>query len=1194
MSSWHTSGLGTRLYRRVTGLETAWRLGTKRRPDAYSGAERWGTAGSAMVPDADVQRGGLSLGMLGPLTVERSGEPVPLGGRQQRAVLAFLLTHRDTPVGMSALADALWGARVPAASAQTVQTYVSHLRDALEPERGKSGHSRYIQTEHNAYRLVLDGDRVDAVEFEARVEHGLALLERGDFEAGKVALASGLGLWRGEVLADLADYAFVPPLAARYAELRAAATEALIDARLKLAEHQSLIPELDALIAADPLRERLHGQRMLALYRAGRQADALTGYRTLHALLDEELGIEPCRPIQQLHASILARDPALDLHPPGPARQATGGAPSARRRRRVVWAAAGTALLVVAAITTVVLQTATRSTLAALPSNGIGVLHPDGTMTDGLPTGVVPEAIAYGAGSLWVANRADNTVVRVDPRHHRILQTIPVPDAPTALTVTGRDVWVASFNADKVSRISADSNQRVRTVAVGPRPAAIVGDDPGVWVANSGDDTVQRIDPATSKADAAIRVGNGPDGLALAGRTLWVANARDNTVTHIDTTGREASAGVRVGSGPRGILVAGGNVWVANSLSQSVSRIDPVTNNVSTLTVGDGPVSLAATTDTIWVADEFDGTIAQIDARNGKVTGKPFSVGAAPHTLTTIAGKLWVGAGALADPSHVGGTLTIATPTMPGDFIGIDPSHVYLPDTGDPERLVYDGLVALRNVGVLSGSSLVPDLAEAIPAPTDNGLTYTFTLRKGIRYSDGTRVKASDFVLGLRRALIANNNNPSFFWKVKGAETCTRQPKRCDLSHGLTTDDAAGTVTFHLTKPDPELPYKLTLFVYPMPPGTPLAQAMSPIPGTGPYKIESYRERGTVRGRPPLKPASGYRKAAGFDLVRNPYFTQWSYAAQQVGFVDRIHYQREKLATAEKLVEQGKADLVQLTGSPAGRLRAGLLESVHDRFPTQLHLQEEPITKWVVLNTRLAPFDNRQARQAFNYAVDRGKWARRTGGVPTCQILPRNFPGYRRYCPYTVNPDNGAYHGPDLATARRLVEESGTKGMQVTVHGLAEPSWHATTLFLKSVLTNIGYHADIKEYEAKPESLAHFSTPNHRAQVSFLKGWRADFPLPSNFYDNGQDCASVAAGGWGFATACDRTLDVVAKKAVALEANNPSEAVRLWTDIDHKLVDLSFVVPLSNEVTPIFVSTRVGNYQCSQFNGPVLSQMWVN
>jgi YVTN family beta-propeller protein len=1147
-----------------------------------------------MVPDADVQPGGLSLGMLGPLIAERSGEPVPLGGRQQRAVLAFLLTRGGAPAALSVLADALWGERVPAGSAQTVQTYVSHLRDALEPGRDKNSQSQYIRTDRNGYRLVLDGDRVDAVEFEDRVARGLAAVERADFEAGKAELSAALGLWRGAVLADLADYGFVPPVAARYAELRAAATEALIDARLGLGERQSLIPELDALIAADPLRERLHGQRMLALYRAGRQSDALAGYLTLHALLDEELGIEPSRPIRHLHASILAQDPALDWRPPSPsAPSAAAGAPPARRRW-VVWAAAGTALLVAAALTTVVVRTASRSTLAGLPPNGIGVLHPDGTMTDGLPTGVRPEAIAYGAGSLWVANRAGNTVVRVDPKHDRILETIQVAGAPTALTVTGRDVWVASFNADSVWRINADSGTVVRPIQVGIRPAAIVGDEAGVWVANSGDNTVQRLDPITGNADAPIGVGNGPDGLALDRKTLWVANARDNTVTPIDTkTGREASAPVPVGTGPRGILLAAGRVWVANSLSNSVSRIDPLTNNVTAVPVGDGPAALAVTRSTIWVGNEFDGAVTRIDAQTGQLKGGPFSVGASPLAMTNVADTLWVTAGAFANPSHVGGTLTIVAPLLPGDIEGIDPSGVYLGDTIEAERLVYDGLVALRNVGALSESTLVPDLAVTIPAPSDHGLTYTFTLRKGIRYSDGTTVRASDFVRGLHRALIGKYVNSSYYWTVKGAKNCTKQPRSCDLTQGVTTDDAAGVVAFHLTKPDPDLPYKLAYFVYPMPPSTPLTEARNPIPGTGPYKIEGYRERGAVRGRLALKQTTGYRKAAAFDLVRNPYFRQWSYTAQRRGFVDRIHYQRRALATAEKLVEQDKADLVGLSSTPADKLPPGLLDSVHDRFPKRLHTQEEPTTQWVVLNTQLPPFNKRKARLAFNYAVDRLKWVRRYGNelvtsTPTCQILPPNFPGYRAYCPYTFNPGNGEYHGPDLVRARKLVKESNTKGMHVTVQGFSEKSSHVTTLFLKSVLTKLGYHVDIKEYKPKPENVVHFRT----AQV-YQNGWRADFPLPSNFYYNGHDCASSTGGLLGFATTCDPALDTLAKKAVALEASNPSAAVKLWTRIDHKLVDLSFVVPLSNDVTPIFVSKRVGNYQSSQFNGPVLTQIWV-
>ena len=137
---------------------------------------------------------------------------------------------------------------------------------------------------------------------------------------------------------------------------------------------------------------------------------------------------------------------------------------------------------------------------------------------------------------------------------------------------------------------------------------------------------------------------------------------------------------------------------------------------------------------------------------------------------------------------------------------------------------------------------------------------------------------------------------------------------------------------------------------------------------------------------------------------------------------------------------------------------------------------------------------------------------------------------------------------------------------------------------MTSVLTDIGYHADVK--------FADFGAPIHNAQVTF-GGWLADYPLASNFYYGVHDCAAAATDQGALATACDPTLDATAKKATALETSDPSEAVRLWTAIDHKLVDLSYVVPLSNDATPTFVSKRVGNYQSSQFNGPVLSQIWI-
>ena len=180
--------------------------------------------------------------------------------------------------------------------------------------------------------------------------------------------------------------------------------------------------------------------------------------------------------------------------------------------------------------------------------------------------------------------------------------------------------------------------------------------------------------------------------------------------------------------------------------------------------------------------------------------------------------------------------------------------------------------MVFRPVSGSAGNTLVPDLATRIPSPTDGGLTYTFTLRKGIRYSNGSYVKASDFKRSMERALVLPNGNPSVFESVIGAEDCIQRPgKPCDLKDGVNVDDTAGTVSFHLRAPDPYFLDDLTLFDYAIPQTNSWANELpTPPPGTGPYKIVDY-----VKGK-------------SLTLVRNPYFHQWSFAAQPDGFPDVI------------------------------------------------------------------------------------------------------------------------------------------------------------------------------------------------------------------------------------------------------------------------------------------------------------------
>ena len=245
--------------------------------------------------------------ILGPLEVARDGEPLVLGAVQQRALLAVLVLHRGEVVSTDRLIDELWGERAPAAAAKTVQVYVSHLRKALG--------AGVIVTQGRGYRLAVASEQVDAVRFEALGAEGRRALAGGDAPRAKQRLCSALGLWRGEPLAEFAYEPFAQAAIARLQEARLAALEDRIEADLALGADGELIGEIESLIASNPLQERLRGQLMLALYRTGRQADALAAYRQTSELLREELGLEPSRSLQELERSILGHDVSLDGAP---------------------------------------------------------------------------------------------------------------------------------------------------------------------------------------------------------------------------------------------------------------------------------------------------------------------------------------------------------------------------------------------------------------------------------------------------------------------------------------------------------------------------------------------------------------------------------------------------------------------------------------------------------------------------------------------------------------------------------------------------------------------------------------------------------------------------------------------------------------------------------------------------------------
>jgi predicted ATPase/DNA-binding SARP family transcriptional activator len=248
--------------------------------------------------------------LLGPLAVTHDGEPTPLGGQKRRALLAALLLEANRVVSRDRLIDALWGDDPPDTARNTIQVYVSQLRKLL-PEGA-------LETAPPGYRLVVEPETVDLFEFVRLSEEGRSALAAGNPTGAAGILRVALSLWRGPPLADLAWEPFAQAEIVRLEELRLAALEDRIDADLSLGRHGQVVPELELLVAEHPFRERLRAQLMLALYRAGRQSDALAVYQRARKTLVDELGIEPGESLRKLERAILAHDPSLSVTQPGP------------------------------------------------------------------------------------------------------------------------------------------------------------------------------------------------------------------------------------------------------------------------------------------------------------------------------------------------------------------------------------------------------------------------------------------------------------------------------------------------------------------------------------------------------------------------------------------------------------------------------------------------------------------------------------------------------------------------------------------------------------------------------------------------------------------------------------------------------------------------------------------------------------
>jgi peptide/nickel transport system substrate-binding protein len=846
-----------------------------------------------------------------------------------------------------------------------------------------------------------------------------------------------------------------------------------------------------------------------------------------------------------------------------------------RPGRRVLVGAIATAAAVGVAVGVLLTQGGGSTALASVAPNAVGVVDvASGKIVSEIPVGRSPGEIAAAPDAVWVTNANDDTVSRIDPSTNDVVQTIDVGGGPAGVAVGGGAVWVANGLDGTVSRIDPTTNDVVQTIIVGNGPSGAAFGEGAVWVTNSADGTVSRIAPGTGRVTKTFPAVAGASGIAFGFGRIWIASPSSATVVALDPRSGHVLSRVGVGVEPDAIAVGAGAVWVANRADATVSKIDSRAAAVTgTIQVGRGPNGIAAATESVWVANGRDGTLSRIDPVAGGVV-KTVALSNPPWGVALSEQGLYVAVRS-AGREHRGGVLRVQALEAP-DYI--DPALGYSSTSWALLTITNDGLVAFRKVAGVEGTQLVPDLALALPTPTDGGRTYTFELRRDIRYSNEKLVQPDDFRRALERVFELGSPVGGYYSGIVGASRCTKG-KPCDLSSGVATDPAARTVTFRLTAPDADFLAKLALpFASAVPTATPGRDVGTrPLPATGPYRIAAYqKKRKTLR------------------LVRNRAFQEWSADAQPQGFPDSISFSWSidfaDTAGRVRAVEQGAADVAPGGGPPLPERKGNELAV---RYPSRLHVTPELSTIYFFLNTRVPPFDDSRARQAVSIAFDRDALAKVVGrgGSPTCRILPRNFPGYRPTC-----PDNAGGVAA-LDAARRLVRNSGTAGVRVTVW---MPSGAPPRLgpYLASVLKSLGYRARLRvePIRGAPAYFDKVSDSRVGAQIG-LGAWALDYPSAENFIRPLLSCGAFVPasqeGNTNLSGFCDRSLDAQMTRASAMQVHDPAAAITLWQRVEDAILAQAPIVPGYNRTYVAFVSARVGNYQFNPQWGILLSQLWV-
>jgi DNA-binding SARP family transcriptional activator len=454
--------------------------------------------------------------VLGPLEVREGMRSVPLGGAKPRALLGVLLLHANEVVSLAGLVESLWGEHPPATAGKLVQGYVHALRKQLGADT--------LLTRPPGYRLDVAPGALDLLEFRRLTGEARQAEPERAAELRRAALA----LWQGPPLADVQLEGPAANEVGRLAELRLTTQIEQIDAELALGRHADLVGELETLVAANPYQERLRAQLILALFRSGRQAEALQAYRAVRRSLRDELGLEPGDDLRRLEAAILRQDPALALEiraeaaaapapagaePAPPATMPDGDA--SRRGRLALAAAAALAVLVAAAVAVVATTRDSGGGLGRVRPNSVGVIDAaSGTIVAEVPVGRRPGPVAVGGGSVWVGNLDDRNLTRIDARRRAVSATVDLDGrTPTALAYGAGALWVAHGARAQLSRVDAQFGRLSATIRATALPTSSAGAGVAVGAGSVwavyGESTVVRVDPSRAavvgRATAASR-----------------------------------------------------------------------------------------------------------------------------------------------------------------------------------------------------------------------------------------------------------------------------------------------------------------------------------------------------------------------------------------------------------------------------------------------------------------------------------------------------------------------------------------------------------------------------------------------------------------------------------------------------------------------------------------------------------------